>query len=303
MNELVISNDKIQLLKDQICKGATDSELQLFITTANRTGLDPFSKQCWAVKRWDSNLGREIMSFQTGIDGFRVIANRSDKYAGQLGPFWCGEDGIWKDVWLDSKPPIASKVAVLRSDFKEPLWAVAKFNSYAGRKKDGSLTPFWLKMPELMIAKVAECLALRKAFPQDLSGIYSSEEMDQAENEIKIKDIKEEPKRLSQQVVQTKVEGSAHLPLETVNSPVEATSPSVIVNHAVEKNNSNDWKSYKLKFNFGSFKSGLTFEQLGVKDTQTLIKAIKSWQLSKGTSIPQFDEFISLSNNYLESLK
>jgi hypothetical protein len=73
-------------------------------------------------------------------------------------------------------------VGVLRADFKEPLWGVAKFSSYAARKKDGSLTPFWLKMPDLMIAKVAECLALRKAFPQDLSGIYSDAEMDQASN-------------------------------------------------------------------------------------------------------------------------
>ena len=95
MNNLpIIPDDKIQLVKDQICKGATDSELKLFIATANRTGLDPFSKQCWAVKRWDAGLGREVMSFQTGVDGFRVIAQRSDKYAGQLGPFWCGEDGV-----------------------------------------------------------------------------------------------------------------------------------------------------------------------------------------------------------------
>lgn len=184
----IISKDKVQLVKDQICRGASDGELQLFIATCNRTNLDPFARQCWAVRRWDSTLGREVMTFQTGVDGFRVIANRSDKYAGQVGPFWCGADGVWKDVWLDNMPPVAAKVGVLRSDFKEPLWAVAKFHSYAGRKKDGNLTPFWFKMPELMIAKVAECLALRKAFPQDLSGIYSQEEMDQAivEKEVPI---------------------------------------------------------------------------------------------------------------------
>jgi len=183
---LIIPQDKINLLKDTICRGASDNELELFMNICNKTNLDPFAKQCWAVKRWDTNLGREVLSFQTGVDGFRLIADRSTKYSGQLGPFWCGEDGKWLDVWLDSKPPIAAKVAVLRSDFTEPLWAVAKFSSYAAKKKDGSLTTFWLKMPELMIAKVAECLALRKAFPQDLSGIYSDTEMDQAE----IKDIK-----------------------------------------------------------------------------------------------------------------
>lgn len=179
-NTVVITEEKIKLVKEMICRGANDNELQLFITNCNRTGLDPFQKQCWAVKRWDSSLGKEVMSFQTGVDGFRVIANRSNKYAGQVGPFWCDKDGVWKDVWLLDTPPVAAKVGVLRSDFSEPLWAVAKFSSYAAKKKDGSLTPFWRNMPDLMIAKVAECLALRKAFPQDLSGIYSQEEMEQA---------------------------------------------------------------------------------------------------------------------------
>lgn len=198
----IITKDKIQLVKDTICRGATDDELELFMLSCNRTGLDPFQKQCWAVKRWDSGLGREVMTFQTGVDGFRIIANRSEKYSGQVGPFWCDENGHWQDVWLKSTPPVAVKVGVLRSDFKEPLWAVARFSGYAARKKDGSLTPFWSKMPDLMIAKVAECLALRKAFPQDLSGVYSDTEMEQATpvkeavlvNEpIKIEDKKEAP--------------------------------------------------------------------------------------------------------------
>lgn len=177
----IVPLSKKELLRDMICKGASDNELQLFMDICNKTGLDPFSKQCWAVKRWDKSLGREVMAFQTGVDGFRVIANRSNKYSGQVGPFWCGEDGKWHDVWLKNTPPIAAKVGVLRTDFKEPLWAVAKFTSYAATSRDGKLTQFWSKMPDLMIAKVAECLALRKAFPQDLSGIYSSEEMEQAE--------------------------------------------------------------------------------------------------------------------------
>ena len=186
----IITKDKVQLVKDTICRGATDDELELFMMSCNRTGLDPFQKQCWAVKRWDSSLGREVMSFQTGVDGFRIIANRSEKYSGQVGPFWCGDDGQWSDVWLKPTPPTAAKVGVLRSDFKEPLWAVARFSGYAARKKDGSLTQFWSKMPDLMIAKAAECLALRKAFPQDLSGVYSDTEMEQAQ----IKDVTETKK-------------------------------------------------------------------------------------------------------------
>jgi phage recombination protein Bet len=184
-NIIEYNGEQINLLKDTVCKGATDNEFKLFLYAASRTGLDPLAKQIYAVKRWNTKLGREEMTVQTSVDGFRVVAERSGKYAGQLGPFWCGEDGVWKDVWLSSELPAAAKLGVLRHDFKEPVWGIANFNAYAQRNKEGKLTQFWIKMPELMIAKVAECLALRKAFPQDLSNIYSPEEMAQAESEVK----------------------------------------------------------------------------------------------------------------------
>ena len=180
--ELVtFSDEQVLLIKNQICPGITDPELQLFITQCKRTGLDPFSKQVYAVKRWDSKTKTEKMAIQFSIDGFRVIAERTGKYAGQLGPFWCGEDGAWREVWIDVNPPVAAKVGILRKDFQEPLWGVAKFDTYAQRDKDGNLTRFWRMMPEVMIAKCAESVGLRRAFPQDLSGCYTSDEMGQAD--------------------------------------------------------------------------------------------------------------------------
>lgn len=163
--------EQIDLLKRTLVSGKdplSNDEFAMFLEICKRTGLDPFRKQIYAVKRG----GRMVV--QTGIDGYRVLAERSGKYAGQVGAFWCGEDGNWLDMWIDSKPPRAAKVGVLRTDFKEPCWGVARFDSYRGDN-------LWNKMPEVMLAKCAEALAIRRAFPDEVGSIYTKEEMDQAD--------------------------------------------------------------------------------------------------------------------------
>lgn len=160
--------DQLELLKRTICKGASDDEFQLFVHVAKRSGLDPFAKQIHAVKRWNTKENRFEMAIQTGIDGYRLIADRTGLYAGS-------DDAIFDD---ENEPKKASvTVHKFVKGVKCSFTATARWQEYCPKPPQDMM---WKKMPCVMLAKVAECLALRKAFPADLSGLYGEEEMDQA---------------------------------------------------------------------------------------------------------------------------
>lgn len=187
-NESVIAswnNDQIGIIKDQIAKGCSDSELRLFGQVCQKTGLDPFSRQIYAIVRNqynpDTRQKEPKMTIQLSIDGFRTVAARSGLYGGSTTE-WCGDDGAWRDVWLSNKPPSAAKTTVYRKGCQYPFTAVARFESYAPIY-NGKVSGLWEKMADVMISKCSESLALRKAFPAELSGLYSNEEMQQADNE------------------------------------------------------------------------------------------------------------------------
>ena len=184
---------QLSALKSLGLTNATQGDLAFFFHQAQRTGLDPFARQIYMIERG----GR--YGIQTSIDGLRIVAQRSGKYAGQTAPYWCGDDGEWKDVWLGKMPPFAAKVGVYREGFTEPTWAVARLDSYCPLGRDGKPMGLWNKMPDVMLAKCAEALALRKAFPNDLSGIYTDDEMSQTENVVE--EVKSKPKKVELQVV------------------------------------------------------------------------------------------------------
>lgn len=159
---------------------APKSTVIAFLQHCARTGLDPIARQIYAIERGGK------WTITVSIDGFRLVAQRSGQYAGQTPVEWTADGKTWVDVWLEKEPPAAARVGVRRRGFDEPLFAVARWSSYAvtvpdwqnGQKVGEKLSPMWDRMPDLMLGKVAEALALRRAFPMELSGLYTEEELD-----------------------------------------------------------------------------------------------------------------------------
>ena len=176
------SNEQIKLLAETVAKGCDQNELAFFLQVAKLKRLDPFTGQIHVVKRWDGQAGKDKITIQTGIDGYRVIASRTNDLAGIDDPEY--------DTETEGHPNWA-KVTVYRygrGDEKVSYRATARWGEYVQMVKDKQTNEYrpnrmWKTMPYLMLGKVAEALALRKAFPDELSGMYMNEEMDQADNE------------------------------------------------------------------------------------------------------------------------
>jgi len=198
-HDAVFSAEQTNIIKQVLCPEINDAQLAMFAQVCRRTGLDPFAKQIYVTLR-NTNEGTKErprwvkkMTIQTGIDGFRLIAERTGKYAGQGSFEWCGDDGVWKDIWLSDKPPAAARATIYRSDWERPIVRIARWKAYTQNNS------MWSKMDAEQLAKCAEALCLRAAFPQDLSGLYTEDEMMQAEPvQARVMDVPQpEPKQLA----------------------------------------------------------------------------------------------------------
>lgn len=168
-NRIEFAVDQLELIKRTIAKDATVDELKMFMYQCQTTGLNPLARQIYFMKR-----GGKV-SIQVSIDGFRVIAERSGVYAGQDEPEFMEEGGKL----------VGAKVKVFKfspsGNRYQAAVGVAYWDEYCPVTGQDFM---WKKMPRTMIAKVAEALALRKAFPQDLSGLYTLDEMQQSDLKI-----------------------------------------------------------------------------------------------------------------------
>lgn len=174
-NKITFSQDAKELIKKTVAEGLTDLEFDMFMYQAQRTGLDPMTRQIYVIKNKDK------VNIQATIDGLRLIAERCPEYAGQDEPVW---DGALKTTDFNAKvtvyrfSPTGVRYPAAVGVAYWPEYCAFTTDYQTHTKKIGYM---WDKMPRLMLAKVAEALALRKAFPQELSGIYTPEEMDQVD--------------------------------------------------------------------------------------------------------------------------
>lgn len=159
------TNKQVAILKEHIARGATDDELRYFAEVCKRLNLDPFKREIYFIKRWDGRLKREVPQFQTGIDGFRKVTAANPKFAGLVGPQWCGSDEVWRDIWVKDEPPAAARVGIRLAGSVEPTWGIAMYREFCQRTKDGGPSGLWGSMPANQLAKCAEAQAHRKVTP------------------------------------------------------------------------------------------------------------------------------------------
>lgn len=167
------------IIKDMYFRGASDAEFEAFLMLCKKTGLDPIAKQIYVMKS-----GGKLVTM-TSIDGQRLVAERTGKYAPGREPTYT----------YDAKGKLISATSYVKKRTSDGSWhEVAATAHLVEFGKDNQI---WKQMPHIMLAKCAESQALRRAFPNDLSGLYSREEMEQANIEEVASEQKKEPKLMS----------------------------------------------------------------------------------------------------------
>lgn len=177
----IVSYDERQreVLKSVLGSDLNDDELDFALINSQRTGLDIFSRQMHVWKQ----QGKLIM--MTSIDGLRLVARRTGKYSGRSDIQWMGADGIWVDAWIQEGHPLAARCSVRHLDDQEPTTAVAlwaEFAQYTTTDNGRVLRNLWKSKPTVMIGKCAEAAALRAAFPAEMSGFYTEDEINTADD-------------------------------------------------------------------------------------------------------------------------
>lgn len=164
------TTEQREMIRASFVPDATESEFAMLLEVARVRNLNPVTRQIHFVKRYNSQTKREAWAYQVSIDGLRAIAERTGRYDLSDEPEWVEKNGKLEFC----------RVKVYRKDCARPAVGVAFWAESVQLTREGKPTAMWAKYPKLMLAKCAEALALRKAFPEDLSGLYAEDELPEA---------------------------------------------------------------------------------------------------------------------------
>lgn len=172
-------NDRqvLETMRLTVAVGATDAEFSMFVAFCKATGLNPFKREIWFIKIpekrfYSSRDKKEVtiparVQMMTGINGFFMIANKNPMFDGMPEvTFERDKDGCI----------LSCRAEVYRKDRRFPSVGVARWDEFFPGETDKK-NSIWETKPHVMIAKVAKAIALREAFPQELNGLHSEEEM------------------------------------------------------------------------------------------------------------------------------
>ncbi len=230
------TDDELKAIRSEYAKDATDEQFLNFIREANQRNMIPGRHlyfQTRKVSEWDAEAGGYVKvkraTHLTSIDAFRLIAQRTKEYEGQAAPVYIYFDEATETfrettVPLPDKPPYAVQVSVFRKAFQQPLTATARFSAYAvyyRKNNEQILSDMWKRRGPEQLAKCAEALALRQAFPEELAGLYISEEMkDEEPQEVKEVETSSVPRTASTPPPETVAKPAMnHKPAEGKDEP------------------------------------------------------------------------------------
>lgn len=183
MNNIVLATAKeygyseaqLEIIRQVAANGCDEFEIAQLLIVAQQTGLNPLLRQIYMIKRWNATQKRKVAMPQTSIDGYRATADKTNKYApGREPTYQYATDGTLYSATAYVKKLVAGTW--------HEVAATAFWDEYVQKGQDGKVFETWQKMPHVMLAKCAESLAIRRAFPAELGGVYTSEEMAQADN-------------------------------------------------------------------------------------------------------------------------
>jgi phage recombination protein Bet len=184
---LDFTEEQLRLITDVICKGFTAEEAQFFTQVAKTVKMNPLKRQIYAMKRWDGSLRRDVMQIMTSIEGLRAIASRSkthdgkDCYAGSSRPeYTYDKEGKLMSAVVTVIRIVQDKEREFTAEafYDESVQMAGVYEGQGQNKRKVGERPnsMWEKRPRGQLAKCAEALALRKAFPEETGGLYIDEE-------------------------------------------------------------------------------------------------------------------------------